>query len=377
VATYYVDGTNGNDAYDGTSPTFVSGSTGPKKTLTAMEAKPVAAGDLVHVRPGTYRETLTCGVSGTVGNAIEYRGDYAGVIWAGGGVVRVTGSNNDLTATRANNITATSKNYRTFTGFCLDTVTSKCVLASSVTDWTIQKCFVVPGLANGWGIQFDGATQARYLVTQCCLFLDLTGIGVYASHSVTVNDAAHILSNCVAFLARDAYLAGFQRVGGGSVKNCTTFGGGGGVSIFGALAAGQTITVNNCLLDGGNVALQATATGEITEDYNNIFAFNTARSNTAVGTHSTAYATLFDPRWAFQLMYATAANQVVSPFDLASYSQLINLAGTSPTTTDLRGTSVIGGTREWGALEYDSSLKIQGGSGGAVSIGPSRRGLGG
>lgn len=48
----------------------------------------------------------------------------------------------------------------------------------------------------------------------------------------------------------------------------------------------------------------------------------------------------------------------ISPFDLSSYSQLINVAGTSPTTTDLRGKSVIGAQREWGALEYDSSLSI-------------------
>ena len=54
---------------------------------------------------------------------------------------------------------------------------------------------------------------------------------------------------------------------------------------------------------------------------------------------------------------------MLTPFDLASYSQLVNVAGTSPTTTDLRGTSVIGAQREWGALEYDSTLKIEAGTG--------------
>ena len=48
--------------------------------------------------------------------------------------------------------------------------------------------------------------------------------------------------------------------------------------------------------------------------------------------------------------------EYISPFDLSSNSQVIDVAGTSPTTTDLRGTSVQGTQREWGALEYDTTL---------------------
>ena len=51
--------------------------------------------------------------------------------------------------------------------------------------------------------------------------------------------------------------------------------------------------------------------------------------------------------------------KIISPFDLSSDSQLISGSGTSPTTTDMRGTSAIGGIREWGALEYDSELLIK------------------
>jgi hypothetical protein len=36
----------------------------------------------------------------------------------------------------------------------------------------------------------------------------------------------------------------------------------------------------------------------------------------------------------------------------------------------MRGTTKIGTEREWGALEYDSTLDIEAGSGGAVSIQP-------
>ena len=52
--------------------------------------------------------------------------------------------------------------------------------------------------------------------------------------------------------------------------------------------------------------------------------------------------------------------KLITPFDLSEDSQIIDVAGTGPTTTDLRGTSAIGGVREWGALEYDTSLKYIG-----------------
>lgn len=43
-------------------------------------------------------------------------------------------------------------------------------------------------------------------------------------------------------------------------------------------------------------------------------------------------------------------------FDLASYSPLINLAGSNPTTQDMSGATILGAQREWGPLEYNSSI---------------------
>jgi hypothetical protein len=37
----------------------------------------------------------------------------------------------------------------------------------------------------------------------------------------------------------------------------------------------------------------------------------------------------------------------------------LNVAGKNPPLTDLRGTAVQGAQREWGALEYDSTLSIK------------------
>lgn len=61
------------------------------------------------------------------------------------------------------------------------------------------------------------------------------------------------------------------------------------------------------------------------------------------------------------LEYSTTYNKnasgakVVSAYDLSSYSQLVNKAGTLFTTLDARGASVAT-TREWGPLEYNSSI---------------------
>ena len=139
---------------------------------------------------------------------------------------------------------------------------------------------------------------------------------------------------------------------------------------------GQTITVNNNIFFSNGNVLYGQATGDITEDYNCFWNNATDRTNTAVGAHSVNYPPLDDPRWFFQLIYAGAgpnsALQMLSPFDLASFSQLIDLAGTSPTATDMRSTGTIGAQREWGPLEYDSTLNIQNNfRGSAANIGTS------
>src|SRR3990172_1122802 len=115
MTTRYV-GPGGSDANSGLTWAL------RKLTLNGVEDTPVVAGDTVYVGPGTYRELLTVDVSGTTGNPITYIGDYSGVNTDGvGGIVRITGSDNDQTATRANAILVNGFNYRTFSGLALDT----------------------------------------------------------------------------------------------------------------------------------------------------------------------------------------------------------------------------------------------------------------
>ena len=352
MTTYYC-GPGGNNANSGLTWNL------RKLTLNGCEDIPVAAGDTVYVGPGTYRELLTVDVSGSGGSPITYIGDYQGTNTDGvGGVVRITGSDNDQTATRASCITGTSRNYRTFQGFLCDTATTNGIFNTSGTNWIIDKCIFQSLVV---GARIAGASQSTCTI-QNCFFYPISSNGVLIEHSSTVDNAAHVVQNCT--IVGSTFNIRIDRVGGVTVKNCTILTGTSGIRVVAALSVGQTETVNNCTLMGCNgTALQATAVGEITEDYNSLFGNATARSNVTAGANSLAYPALFDPRWFFQLTHAGAgpnsATQVVTPFDLASFSALLNVAGTSPTTTDMRGTAVQGSQREWGALEYDSTLSVK------------------
>lgn len=348
MATRYVDGISGNNSWDGSSPVFVSGTTGPKATLNGTEDIPVAAGDLVHVRPATYRETLTVDVSGSSGNPIEYRGDYAGLIWPNPGrnVARITGSDNDQSTTRTNCITATSKDYRIFKGFVLDGSTGRIITATTCSNWIIDSCYFTPGT----NILCDFIGTGTQNTIQNCFLLGYANAGLLQfTHSSTVSSAGHLVQNCI-FLGGTAGVQSV-RVGGFTVKNSIFIRPSAGVVVSTALAGGQTITVNDCIIFGCGTGLNATAVGEITEDYNNLYACGTNRTNTNAGANSNTYLFVLDARWFFE--QAVLNRRVLTPFDLASYSQLINVAGTSPSSTDLRGNSQIGSQREWGALEYD------------------------
>ena len=76
MATYYIDGTNGNNAWNGEYVTWVSGNDGPWQSIGKANST-LVAGDTVYIRTGTYTETISPTNDGTSGNLITYE-NYSG-----------------------------------------------------------------------------------------------------------------------------------------------------------------------------------------------------------------------------------------------------------------------------------------------------------
>lgn len=358
MTTRYVDGVAGNDGNNGLAPVF-DGVNGPKLTLNGAEDTPVVAGDLVHIKAGAYRETLTVDVSGGAGSPVEYRGDYAGSIWSGaGGVVRITGSDNDQTAVRASCIVATTKNYRTFNGFAMDTCSSYLLNLTDPQNWIINGVHLhnLTAAIAGNCLRIAGANQLAVALTNSVVAPGLANqYQVNFTHAVAVNNTGHVISNCI--MQHGGYTTGpiySDKIGGITVKNSGFHGGQYGILALN-LAAGQAVTVNNCLVQSAGNGLWAGVLGMVVEDFNTIAGCTTPRVNVAVGANSNVIPPLFDTRWFFEMVNG---GNMVTPFDLGAWSQLINVAGTNPPATDMRGTGAIGGVREWGPLEYDPSLAL-------------------
>lgn len=349
--TYYV-GIGGNDGNAGTSWAA------RKLTLNGAEDIPVAAGDTVYVGPGTYREVLTCDVSGSSGSPITYIGDYTGANTDGtGGIVRITGSDNDQTTARNNAINVNSKDYRTFNGFLCNGC-AQSVILNVGSYGIIERTFIQSNYQNG-GIT-NASNSTNISVINCFIHSGdgANSVGIYFSGSSAYNCASTV-ENCIILGGQFQYYGNYA--GGLTFKNCIALHAGGQCFRFLNQHSDYPSTVTNCLIFGDK-GIYCNAANTVTEDYNN-FVTTTARENVAVGANSNTYIHLFDTRWFFEMLNG---GTLITPFDLASYSGLIDVAGTSPTTTDMRGTTVQGTQREWGALEYDSTLAIKAGSGGTT-----------
>lgn len=284
MATYFV-GKGGSDASDGTSWA------NRKLTLNGAEDIPVAAGDTVYVGPGVYREVLTCDVSGSSGSPITYIGDWTGENTDGvGGIVRITGSDDDQTFTRNHALQVASIDYRTFRGLMIDTTDSTTVDADGTDNLILEDCF----LCGTDYIYLDIGTATNYTVRRCVFVGGKQYSGIAYDYANTDTDTGGVFENCLIYGAKYGLNVG---TGGHSVYNCTFIGGGDFVRVHTSLPTGYTaITVENCLFySSTGSALNAQATGEIVEDYNLFYQNGTDRTNVSTGANSVNYAPIFAP----------------------------------------------------------------------------------
>jgi hypothetical protein len=347
MTTYYV-GPGGNDGNAGTSWAL------RKLTLNGAEDIPVVASDQVIVGPGTYREDLVIDVSGGAGTEIVYIADVTGENTDGvGGVVRISGSDNDTTVARGNCISASGRNYRTFRGFLMDFSSGAAIdLAGSCTNWLIEECAF--GTTGSSAVYCTGNSTSAIDMDRCVVFgLDSFTGGFY--FNLTADDVASTVTDTV-FMANQGYGIVSTNAGGITGRNCSFIGTDTGVRVINALAGTATaVNVENSILFGHEYAFRAAVLGDLTEDYNCVYNNAVARTNVAVGGNSNAYAPLF----ALPVLHsgASQAGGFRLPWwwgELSEFSQIARIAGNSESSVDLRGMTrpATSAKKSWGAIQY-------------------------
>ena len=346
--TDYFVGIGGNDGNDG--PTWAQ----RFLTLNAAEDEPVVANDTVYVGPGVYREMLTCDVSGSSGQPITYIGDVSGENTDGvGGIVRVTGSDDDQSGTRTACIYANAKSYRTFRGFALDMATNKLIwTVTSCDNWIIEDCYFGDQDDDSHqGIYLNCASDNLFTVRRCIFINPGYSIYIYNASDISVN-ASSIIENCL-------ILGGVTNVGNGiysnnvdsfTVKNCLVRDRNYGIRVS-SFTVSNNIDVNNCLIANCLYALYASVSGEIIENYNSIPLSNTTpRTNVNVGGSSNTYPALFE----MPVLLDTFTQYPWKFGELSEWSELRGIAGSSEASDDLYGADrpATSSKKSWGAVQY-------------------------
>ena len=229
MATYYVSATTGNDSNNGTAVGTA------KATIGAAENLATSAGDIVHIAPGTYRETVTHGYSGTLADRIYFIGDPDCEIFTAitPGIVRITVSDaNNLGSATAYCVNSNGKDYITWknvycdggtggiTGYSDNNQTYGFRCSSDADHMEVINCMAqhlyYPAYRVGYArdsvfIGYFCATYQGYLADRC------VGMGSYTSFYYT-----DLVKNCVGAQGLYGFLYNDK------VVNCTSFCGQGG-----------------------------------------------------------------------------------------------------------------------------------------------------
>jgi hypothetical protein len=300
-------------------------------------------------------------VSGTAGNPITYIGDVTGQNTDGvGGVVRITGSDNDTTAARSYAVISNGKDYRTFSGFLMDTCSAQVIVTyGNATDWIVTDCVLHNAAAQPLLNYILASGDANFSVKRCVFWhlyprsTNVSCVRISASESVT--NANVLVENCLCYGAEAGVR--IEYVGGCTVKACTFTHSQYGVVIGTNPAAGQMNTIYNCIFTGLDYGISAPTSGAtyLTENYNTFSGVSTARSNCNTGANSITYPALF---MFSPVVYGMKLPQP-SLGELSRWSQVSRRAGTAMATDDLYGITrpTTDSKKSWGAVQYQEAIR--------------------
>ncbi len=259
--------------------------------------------------------------------------------------MRICGTDNDQTVTRANCIVC-ANNFRTFRGFHCDSASSSAV---SITGNNVifeqgSACYCPTGILA------SGASCNNVTIRRCIIKWNAS-LGISFIHSAAVDNTNQLVENCE-FDGTASGCVLITRIGGVTVRN-SQFTGTFGVRCNASPNVGQVNTVNVNIFTGCSTAMAAILTTDLTEDYNDINSCATPRTNVSVGTHSVTY----PPLLALPLL--TLGVGGVVPTMLSGASQLGALAGTNVATNDLYG-QTRATPSSWGAAQYQAGFFLAG-----------------
>jgi len=279
------------------------------------------------------------GASYAVYKDIKYIGDVTGFMTDGiGGLVRITGTGNDAgAATRNTWLTCSSQGYRTFRGFVFDALlsTSNGIQLTSANDIIIEDSAMSYQAGGGPMFNCSGASQLNVTMRRCYALVG-TATSIQFTHTASVNNSGHLFENNVVIGPISGRAINVIRVGGIMVRNSFIACASAGIATQTASPPQALTAYNNVIYGcGSSGALLAFASGDITSDYNNLYANLTNYSSVTAGTHDTTYSPLF----AFPMLLNMFGLPNIPLFSLSEYSALRALGSTSPAGEDVFGIS--------------------------------------
>lgn len=308
MATFYVS-LNGSDANNGQGPDASHASNKPWRTIAkALGAAGIASGDTVYIAPGVYREIVTVAMTsavaetfviGDIENGQGFK-DGSGVLLTPGEVRHSGYLTNDVSAPSASillslatrdNLTFQQITFHGGTGTpnCVDIPSGS--TAIKLTDCNLVNASLTAPLIN---VAVAADTAVNLILDRCLLVGGSTSgaLNVVAATSTVADyDMGIEVRNCKFYggsrsVNVSASGANSFKAGGLKFYNSLSFcPSNAGINVATNIATSIPCLAYNNVFYGFGTALAAATLGQITEDYNLIWAA-TQRTNVNVGSNS-------------------------------------------------------------------------------------------
>lgn len=267
--------------------------------ILGLAAAIMQNGDTLYIGAGTYREIVTCAVTGLTAETFVV-GDVTGANTGDSGDVVITPYlTNDKTAPSAST-TLTVKSFLTFQSLIVMSSSGGCIAgAAGVANVSLKTC-VINAIRLGLlpAVTMTGTAGAALNFTMDrCVFVarpsqstSHRGIQIIAPRHTADYDLSVLIENTLivgayygVFVGSNGSGAGFG--GGVTVRGTTIASPFGVVTNDANLSTTYPVTVTGCLLVT-TVGLSANTTGQIVEDWNIIYADTARSAGVTAGAHS-------------------------------------------------------------------------------------------